>query len=139
MNKGIDMYTFDEQTLSDLHKDARGFRPRSETFWNAWNVSDNDGKQTIWDGLCKELDNAMAEEARHDAEAVIDFQTKVEQIIVIGAGDRETALRGMTEGETFYHHQCVEHWVYNQGLLFTDLGNELVDELMDIVTFKEYV
>ena len=39
------MYTFDEQTLSDLHKDARGSRPRSDLFWDAWNEADNDGKQ----------------------------------------------------------------------------------------------
>ena len=44
------MYTFDEQTLSDLHKDARGSRPRSDWFWDAWNQADNDGKQAIWDG-----------------------------------------------------------------------------------------
>jgi len=46
-----------------------------------------------------------------------------------------TALRWMTQGETFYHHQCVEHWVWNQGILFTDYGRELVKELMGIVEF----
>ena len=49
------MYTFDENTLSDLHKDARGSRPRSDFFWDTWNQADNDGKQAIWDGLVDEM------------------------------------------------------------------------------------
>ena len=50
------MYTFSEELLSDLHKDARGFRPRSEWFWNNWNTSNDDGKQAIWDNLVEELE-----------------------------------------------------------------------------------
>jgi hypothetical protein len=52
----MSMYTFSEELLSDLHKDARGFRPRSEWFWHDWNTSDDDGKQAIWDNLVEELE-----------------------------------------------------------------------------------
>jgi len=34
----MSQYTFDADIVSDLHKDAYGFRPR-EGFWNHWNLS----------------------------------------------------------------------------------------------------
>lgn len=47
-------YTFDERCVSDLHKDAFGFRPNHD-FWREWELSDNDGKQVIWDSLIEVL------------------------------------------------------------------------------------
>ena len=133
------MYTYDELTLSDLHKDARGTRPRSEYFWARWNESNDDGKQAIWDNLIGEKEDSYREEWRRDAEAIEAFKAFLDHVIHVGAGDRETALRWMTQGETFYTHQCVEHWVWNKGILFTDYGRKLVNELMEIVIFEEYV
>ena len=131
------MFTFDEQTISDLHKDARGFRPRG-AFIEGWNQSDDENKQAIWDGLLRELDRVQAEEARREREALFEFHAELQDIIDLGACDRKTALRWMTQSETFYSHQCVEGWVYSRGILFTDYGRELVKELMDIVPFKEW-
>ena len=131
------MYTFDDQTVSDLHKDARGFRPRA-AFCEGWAQSDDDNKQAIWDGLLRELERHQAWEAMREREALSEFQAELESIIDLGAGDRQTALRWMTQSETFYHSQDVEGWVFSRGILFTDYGRDLVDELMDIVTFKEW-
>ncbi len=131
------MYCFDENTLSDLHKDARGFRPRSESFWNEWTTSTDDGKQSIWDGLVDELVRREEEEKEAEERAVVSFLAEMNQFIEYGAGDRETALRWMTDGETFYTSQCVEGWVFNRGILFTNYGRDLVKELMGIVTFCE--
>ena len=47
-------YTFDEREVSDLHKDAYGFRPTS-TFWQEWQLSDMDGKQALWDLMIEDL------------------------------------------------------------------------------------
>mgnify|MGYP001489339211 FL=1 len=45
-------YTFDETIISDLHKEARGFRPRpGNLFCDKLYNADNDDKQAIWDGL----------------------------------------------------------------------------------------
>ena len=130
------MFTFDEQTISDLHKDARGFRPHA-AFTEGWRQSDDENKQAIWDGLLRELDHVQAEEARREPEALADFELEVLRTIDLGAGDRKTALRWMTQSSTFHTSQCVEGWVFSRGILFTDYGRELVKELMDIVTFKE--
>ena len=131
------MFTFDDQTVSDLHKDARGFRPHA-AFMEGWNSSDDENKQAIWDGLIRELERHQAWEAMREREALSEFQGELEILIESGAGDRQTALRWMTETETFHNSQSVEHWVFNRGILFTDFGRELVKELMDIVTFEEW-
>jgi hypothetical protein len=136
IDKGIDtMYTYSDELISDLHKDARGFRPH-EAFYEGWTQSDDDNKQAIWDGLCREMKRREEEEARTEAYLVEKFEEEVLTHIDNGAGDCQTALRWMTQNVTFYHSQDIEHWVYNQGILFTDYGRELVKELEKIVEFN---
>lgn len=130
-------YTFDENIVSDLHKDARGFRP-SQLWWESWIFSSDEGRQKIWDSLCKELNETMDRERRMEREAVADFEWEVLEVIELGAGDRQTALRWMTQTEDFYHDQDIEHWVWHKGFLFTDEGRALVNELKEIVTLKEW-
>ena len=128
------MYDYSEELFSDFHKDAYGFRPRNHRFYDADTTPAE--KQEIWDATGRAFDRRQAEEARREEEALADFKDQITKVIEAGAGDRQTALRWMTQGETFYHHQCVEMWVYDQGILFTDYGRELVKELMDIVEFN---
>ena len=86
------MYTFDEQILSDLHKDARGFRPR-DGFWRHWNESTMDEKQAIWDGLIRELDYEMERERQAQEAAVAHFEANVQRNLELGAPTREDAIR----------------------------------------------
>ena len=131
------LYSYDENTLSDLHKDARGFRPRSEYFWAQWNEATEDGKQAIWDNLIDELDAVNREDALREEESLKSFKDEIETVISMGAGDRLTALRWMTQMTTFYSTQCVESWVYSQGILFSDYGRKLVKELIPIIEFTD--
>lgn len=126
------MYDFDDNIFSDLHKDAYGFRPRGHEYYEALPAR----KQEIWVKVCKDLEAAQAEEARMEEEAVAEFKAQITKVIEAGAGNRITALRWMTSTETFYHSQDVEHWVYKQGILFTDYGRELVKELESIVEYS---
>lgn len=83
-------------------------------------------------------DRALAEEARRAQEAVTECENLINNTINLGAGDRANALRWLTEDERFYHSQDVEHWVWAQGVLFTDYGRELVKELEAVVVYEEY-
>lgn len=130
-------YTFDENIVSDLHKDARGYRP-GQGWWDHWSYADDELKQFIWDSLCVELDESIAREKQIEQEAIADFEQEVQKYINLGAGDRTTALRWMTQTEEFYNEQCVEHWVWNKGILFTDVGKDLVKQLMNIVSFAQW-
>ena len=127
------MYDFDDSIFSDLHKDAYGFRPRGHEYFDAA----PERKQEIWVRVCEDLEASQEEESRREQEAVAEFKAQITRVIEAGAGNRITALRWMTSTETFYLEQDVEHWVWNQGILFTDYGRELVEELMEIVNFEE--
>lgn len=129
-------YTFSTEIFSDLHKDAYGFRPRGHRFYDE--TTTDAERQEIWDYLVQVVEDNIAAEREHEARALRDFETQVANTIALGAGDRASALRWMTSGEDFYNSQCVEHWVWNQGILFTDEGRQLVKDLMNIVTFKEW-
>ena len=87
-------YTYDADTLSDLHKDAYGFRPRSEEFWAAWESADDDGKQRIWDGILDDLDRALETEREIQQEAIAEFESTVRSTMATVAGStREDAIR----------------------------------------------
>ena len=115
------------------HKDAFGVKGRHYDF-DAMSLED----------LCKEadyiersVDESIAREKAEAELAVEEFEHQVAETIRYGAGDRQTALRWMTQDEEFVWGQCVEHWVWKRGILFTDYGRELVKELMGIVQFTE--
>lgn len=130
-------YTFDESIVSDLHKDAYGFRP-SQSWWAMWAAFNGDQKQAEWDHLIEVMNESMEMERLQTERALAEFKALVQKTIELGAGDEETALRWMTQDETFYHSQDVEHWVWNQGILFTDYGRELVKRLNSLVDYKEW-
>jgi len=123
-----------ECIIYDMHKVAYGVKGRHYDF-----------KSMSMDDLRKEANRigaavevAEAEEAHAAEVAIADFEATVGETIEAGAGDRETALRWMTMEETFYGNQDVRHWVYKHGFLFTSHGKAVVEELMNIVTFKEF-
>ena len=129
------MFTYSEELFSDFHKDAYGFRPRGyHEFWDAT----PERKQEIWDDVEQDFLQEMVREEKAKAEALEQFEREVALTISYGAGDRATALRWMTQNALFHHEQDVEHWVWNQGILFTAEGRALVKELMNIVTFEEW-
>ena len=129
------MFTYDEELFSDLHKDAYGFRPRIHNFYE----STPEEKQKIWDATILDMNAAQEAEEARAADCVKDFKDEVDMVInTFGAGDRATALKWITDGDRFfYSRQDVEGWVYNRGILFTDYGRTLVEELMEVVQFEE--
>jgi hypothetical protein len=89
-------YTFDESTVSDLHKDTYGFRP-SLSFWLTWRSSTDDQKQVIWDQLIAAHDIEMLEYQAAQRQAIDDFEATITRTIAMGAGDRATAIRWFVE------------------------------------------
>ena len=47
-------YSFENELISDLHKDARNHRPTSG-FMAMWNDLNDDQKQECWDNLISEM------------------------------------------------------------------------------------
>lgn len=85
-------YTFDSDIVSDLHKDAYGFRP-SQGWWGQWKSNTDAEKQAEWDSLLVALDRANDEFRDQEARAVKAFEVLVTDTINTGAKTREVALR----------------------------------------------
>jgi len=106
-------YDFDADTLSDLHKDAYGFRPRSEEFWAAWDSADDDGKQRIWDQLVDAVGDSIREEQRYHNMAIAEFEGWVKQTMkIVVDSTREDCIRMMhdaheTRGDVEYLEHCL--------------------------------
>lgn len=109
-------YTFDADILSDLHKDAYGFRP-GEYFWADWDAASEDGKQRIWDNLLDALDRALETEREYQQEAIADLEDRIRFMMNTVAGcDRADAIRYLhdvynTNGDVEYleHHLGVPY------------------------------
>ena len=89
-------YTFDEAIVSDLHKDAWGFRP-SSYWWYRWNEGSDATKQSMWNSLTVDLEVAMAEEKARFDRAIAEYEARLAEYISIGAKDRATAIRWLVQ------------------------------------------
>ena len=129
------MYTYTTDLFSDLHKDVYGYRPRGEAMED-WNSRTPRQKNELYNALCDELEAVTQDDERRGVRNVFEFTGEILDMIELGANDRETALRWMTQEDKFYSEQCVSHWVWARGILFTDYGKQLVKDLMNIVEIK---
>jgi len=128
---------FDYDIFSDLHKDVHGFRPSAIFMKNVKRFSDQE-RDDLWESLCVQLEeNTKVEVAQAELDAA-KFEARILDVIELGAGNRTNALLWIAGTETFYHIQDVEHFVWEQGVLFTDYGKQLVKDLAEIVEYKEY-
>jgi hypothetical protein len=60
-------FSFDDNLYSDLHKDARGYRPRGDHY--QLTATDAE-KQVLWDNLLSEMDD---ENARYEAKEIANI------------------------------------------------------------------
>jgi hypothetical protein len=93
------MLTYDEDTVSDLYKNAYGFRPH-QAFWTVWSTSTPDEKQAMWDDLLSALDSTIAENERQQAEAIAKFEALINSFIEVGADDAKTAFRWLFQASS---------------------------------------
>lgn len=93
-------YTFDENIVSDLHKDARGYRPL-QYFWAEWDNASDFDRQAIWDGLLEELSREMDRQRQADEIAMIAMHQRIQDTMLLGAKDKVQALKWIIEAEEF--------------------------------------
>ena len=116
------------------YKDAFGVKGRHYDF----DAMSMDELRDEADRINRAIEETIAREKAAEAQALEEFERRIAETIRYGAGDRETALRWMTQDEEFYHDQDIEHWIWKHDILFTGYARELMKELKSIVTFKEY-
>jgi hypothetical protein len=119
------MYDYSDDIISDLHKDARGFRPR-EYFWEEWTQSPANTKQRIWDMLCDELErNNIAEKAAEE-QAIVSFRKSVAGVMKVANCNWKSALRHLAVAEDCNieeHSQGFDYFLWLQGIGASDRKN----------------
>jgi hypothetical protein len=111
-------FTFDENIVSDLHKDARGYRPTAG-WWDAWNFQDAEGKQAAWNTLVDELETELSRQRHADSMAVIAFHQRVQGLMIVGAKDEVQALKWIIQAEGFDKFDLMygaDYFCFNLGL-----------------------
>lgn len=123
--------------ISDIHKEAHGRRPSLE-WMDHFNGLGFDPQCETVDSLLTIAKRRNDEEEQAQRKHAYDFRCAIRFCIRIGAGNVNTALRWLTENEVFYGPQCVEQWVWGQGILFTPTGKAAVRRLIETTTFQEW-
>lgn len=108
-------YTFDDNIVSDLHKDAYGFRP-GESFWRNWAVFNPEQKQAMWDSLCDTLERETQYERERQERAEHDVEVRIQQLMSAGAKTRAQAVRWLDEAEET--NGDIEYLEYKLGLRY---------------------
>jgi len=133
------MYTFDEQIVSDLHKDARGYRP-SEYFWEEWSQCGDDTRQSMWDNLLEELAAETARQKDAYARAEIQFHQRVQGTMLAGAKDELTAIRWILEAEQLSKFDLAygsDYVAWHFGLPYKGEFDQQIQTVIDAMTKEE--
>ena len=127
------MYTFDEQIVSDLHKDARGYRP-DEYFWEEWSQCGDDTRQAMWDNLLEELATETARQLDAYARAEIAFHQRVQGTMLAGAEDELAAIRWILEAEQLTENDLAygsDYVAFHFGLPYKGLFDQQIQTVID--------
>ena len=118
------------ELLSDLHKDARGFRPSAD-YMADFRSKTLAEQQAAWDSLVREVEESIDEDRRREAEALVAFNARLDGMMRDFSIDRATALRwdmeayeADVEGALEAHgdaSQEIEHYLWQQGIAFREM------------------
>jgi len=122
------------QIYSDFHKDAYGFRPRYVNY-HEFTLEELKADFARFQEVCRE--NNEYERLANERERA-EFEKRVQSVIDMGAGDRETALRWIMD--SYENHEFdygVEGFCnFELRLGFTEYAKQLAIELQPIVQPK---
>ncbi len=82
-------------TFWDMYKDAYGVRPRGIDT-SSWTEAEFEDE---FQSLSREIEREEANRCVQEAQATMDFEARIQTIIISGAGDRATALRWIHDAE----------------------------------------
>ena len=72
------MYTYDDNTFSDLFKEVYGFRPRTDS-WADWTSRTPRQKQELWNALSDELEVVMLREKLAKDRKTQNFENRIKE------------------------------------------------------------
>ena len=115
------MFTYSDDIISDLHKDAYGFRP-SQRFFDDWAEYTPAEKQECWDMLCEEMERSMKEQAAAEAAALVEFRKAVAAVVKYCDVKWTRALEYLADEAdiSIENEQDFDFFLWKQGLGYED-------------------
>ena len=89
-------YTFCEDSISDLFKDAYGSRP-GQGFWDRWLEASDEEKQAEWDWLCQVLEQEHARQEINYNSCIARLEDRIASLMEAGAKNRAMAIRWLDD------------------------------------------
>lgn len=126
-------YTFDSNIVSNLHKDARGFRP-SEYFWEEWDQCGDDNRQAMWDNLINEFNNTVAAERDAESTALENFRVQIKAMRKLGAETERQAIKWIFHAEKMDRYDLqygADAVAYHFGLSYSNPYKQTIQECCD--------
>jgi len=131
------------ELLSDLHKEAYGFRPSMEYRVHFHSCPEGE-KAMLWE----ELEEAAAERDAYrraaEADALDALTDRIEETIKLGAPDRRSALEWIFEAEGFDAYDLMyggDFMSYHFGLAYRgqyhDLFNKVAKDMLAVMPKEE--
>jgi len=116
MTKNTKKYSYSEESISDLHKDAWNHRP-TQSFWFHWEIADQNAKQAIWDNLIDDMVKNDAEEVKIKKDNASNLAKRIKEVCKLGANNYKTAIRWIIEADELepdlYYEGDQLAWEYN--------------------------
>jgi hypothetical protein len=114
-------YTYEDNIISDLHKDAYGFRP-TQRFFDDWAEYTPAEKQECWDMLCEEMDRSMKEQAAAEAAALVEFRKQVAATMKFCDCNWKKAVEFLADAEDddIDCDQYFDYFLWKQGIGYSD-------------------
>jgi hypothetical protein len=119
--EGLHMFTYCDDIVSDLHKDAYGFRP-TQRFFDVWAEYTPAEKQEVWDGLVSTMEYNQKEEARIEAANLADFRKQVAATMKFCDCNWKKAVEFLAdaEGDDIDCDQDFDYFLWKQGIGYND-------------------
>jgi hypothetical protein len=104
-------YTYDEAIVSDLYKEAYGYRPTGK-FFQEWDNSSQAQKQLLWEDLLEASDAAMDADKDLYAASAKEYEARIKGNLKLGAENRDVAISWILDAEDLYAEEDAGYICY---------------------------
>ena len=123
-------YTYSDELMSDLHKDAYGSRP-GISYRLYWQTLSADEKQAEWETMITAMQAQQEFERQLQSQAFAEFEQQVVRNMVHGAPTRKDAIRWILDSMELSPYDDAGYVCYKLGLPYS-MEHEFVDILAEM-------
>ena len=120
-------YTYSDELMSDLHKDAYGSRP-GISYRLYWQTLSADEKQAEWETMIRAMQAEQEAQREYELESIAEYEQQIARNLDMGAGTREDAIRWILDSMELSPYDDAGYVCYKLGLPYS-MESEFADIL----------